>query len=123
MRKFVDEMMIWCWMRDPSNFIGFYVDCFWIKEYDFEMIEKIKQIYDIKIELVDLKLKKNRHNRYYLEEVNTETGEITGDELDFTPYDAQFKSNEFVSYNFFHNFSPELKGLKIKTTGWNKQLM
>ena len=37
--------------------------------------------------------------------------------------DVKIKSNEFVSYKFFHNFSPELKGIKFKTTGWKQQQM
>lgn len=115
-RKFVDELMVWCWLKNPQNFVGFYVDCLWIREYDQEIISKIKEMFDIKIDMVDLKLSRNHHNKYYLSDINREDGEIT-------PYDVKFKSNEFVSYKFFHNFNPELKGLKFKTTGWKQQVM
>ncbi len=107
-RKFVDEMMIWCWAKDPDNFIGFYVDCAWFREYDVDLISKIQEIYDVKINMCDIHLIKNSHNRYLIHDINHDDGEIT--ELD-----VKFKYNEFVSYNFFHNFNANLKGIKVKS--------
>jgi hypothetical protein len=118
-RKFVDEMMVWCWMRDPQNFVGFYVDCVWLREYDVEMLSRIRTIFDYKVEHVDMRLEKNHHGKLTLVE-KVVSGPKKGE---LTPYDVKIKSNEFVSYKFFHNFSPELKSIKFKTTGWNKQLM
>lgn len=107
-RKFVDELMVWVWMKNPQNFIGFYVDCFWIREFDIEIISKIQQMFDIKMDVVDVEIEKNGHGRYYISDTSRESGEIT-------PYDAQFKYNNFVNYNFFHNFSPEFKSINFKT--------
>jgi hypothetical protein len=104
-RKFVDELMMWCWQQNPSNFIGYYVDCVWLREYDAELIEKLRTIYKLKIELVDLAVKKNNHNRIVLWEEND------GEQI---PYDAQFKSNEFVSYRNLYNFTDDLTGINLK---------
>jgi len=108
-RKFVDELMMWCWQQNPANFIGYYVDCVWLREYDAELIEKLKMIYKLKIELVDLEVQRNNHGRIVLMESNEENGND-----DQTPYDAQFKSNEFVSYKNLYNFTPDLKGINLK---------
>ncbi len=106
-RKFVDELMMWCWQQNPQNFIGYYVDCIWLKEYDTEIINKLKEIYKLKIELVDLEAKKNHHHKVVL---------LEGDELDpdRTPYDVQFKNNEFVIYKNLYNFTPDLKNINLK---------
>lgn len=106
-RKFVDELMIWCWQQNPSNFIGYYVDCIWLKEYDVELIEKLNTIYKFKTELVDLLVHKNDHGKVIL----LESGEK---EDEATPYDTQFKSNEFVSYKNLYNFTPDLGDINLK---------
>ena len=104
-RKFVDELMLWCWQQDSSNFIGYYVDCIWLKAYDVNIINKLKEIYKLKIELVDLEVKKNLHNKIVLLEDNG---------TDQTPYDAQFKNHDFVIYKNLYNFTPELKNINLK---------
>jgi hypothetical protein len=106
-RKFVDELMMWCWQKNPDNFIGFYVDCVWLREYDAELIEKLKTIYKLKIELVDMEVKRNSHGRVVLWENNEE-------EVEEKPYDAQFKPNEFVSYKNMYNFTSDLKKVNFK---------
>jgi hypothetical protein len=111
-RKFVDELMVWCWEQNPSNVIGYYLDCIWIREFDIELIKKLKNIYNLKIELVDLMLKKNNQGRFTLWESNEDK---MAEEI--TPYDTQFKYNEFVSYKKMYNFTTELNNninLKIK---------
>lgn len=107
LRKFVDELMIWCWQKNPANFIGYYVDCVWLREYDSELIEKLRAIYKLKIELVDLQVKKNAHGKIVILENNEDKGEQT-------QYDAQFKSNEFVIYKKLYNFTPDLKDINLK---------
>lgn len=107
LRKFVDELMVWCYHQNPENFIGYYVDCVWIREYDYELIEKLKKIYALKVEVVDLEVKINAHGRVQIEEYNE-------DDVDIKPYSAQFKSNEFVIYKKFYNFTPDLKGINLK---------
>ena len=52
-RKFVDELMIWAWHKDPHNFIGYYVDCIWFREADWEILKTLESIYKLKIEVVD----------------------------------------------------------------------
>ena len=104
-RKFVDELMMWCWQTNPSNFIGYYVDCLWLREYDDDLIKKLQKIYKLKIELVDLYIKTNNHGKMVLIEDN-------GDDL--TPYDAQFKSNEFVNYKNLYNFTRNLDDIILK---------
>lgn len=104
-RKFVDELMMWCWQKNSENFIGYYVDCIWLKEYDPEIIDKLKNLYKLKIELVDLEVKLNNHYKFTLLEDN-------GD--DKTPYDIQFKNNEFVIYKNLYNFTPELNNINLK---------
>lgn len=101
-RKFVDELMVWAWMRDPRNFIGFYVDCIWLREPDFELIEKIKEMFDIKISYDNLTMKVNSHRKFIMLDDN-----ISDDEL--TEYDVSFKNNEFINYKFFHNFTQDLQ--------------
>lgn len=111
-RKFVDELMIWCWEQNPSNVIGYYVDCIWLREFDVELVQKLEKFYKLKIELVDLMLKKNNQGRFILWEASQENAED-----DFTPYDTQFKYNEFVSYKKMYNFTTELNNninLKVK---------
>ncbi len=108
-RKFVDELMMWCWQKNSENFIGYYVDCIWLKEYDPEIIEKLKSIYKLKIELVDLELKMNNHHRITLWE-----DDGSGSIEDKTPYDVQIKNNEFVIYKNLYNFTPELKDINLK---------
>lgn len=108
-RKFVDELMMWCWQKNSENFIGYYVDCIWLKEYDPELIDKLKSIYKLKIELVDLELKMNNHHRITLWE-----DDGSGSIEDKTPYDVQIKNNEFVIYKNLYNFTPELNDINLK---------
>ena len=105
-RKFVDELMMWCWQKNPENFIGYYVDCVWLREYDPEIIDKLKTIYKLKIELVDLVVEKNKHNKIAIIE-----NKGTDDEK---PYDGQFKHNKFVIYKNLYNFTPDLKNINLK---------
>jgi hypothetical protein len=106
-RKFVDELMIWCYKRNPENFIGYYVDCVWLYEYDEYIVDKLRNIFNLKIEVVDLEVSRNNHGKVYLYETNE-------DKIDITPYDAQFKSNEFVIYKNLYNFTPDLIGINLK---------
>lgn len=108
-RKFVDELMMWCWQQNPANFIGYYVDCVWIREYDDDLISKLKAIYKLKVELVDMEVRKNSHGKVILWE-NNEDKDGEGE----TPYDAQFKSNEFVSYKNLYNFTNDLGDTNLK---------
>ena len=61
-RKFVDELMIWAWKRDPLNFIGYYVDCIWFRHPDHELFELLNSIYKIKMEIVDLNINSKPKN-------------------------------------------------------------
>jgi regulator of RNase E activity RraB len=106
-RKFVDELMIWCYRKNPANFIGYYVDCVWLREYDTELIEKLNKIFKLKTDVVDLEVIKNDHSKIVVCEENEE-------ELDVKIYDAQFKSNEFVIYKNLYNFTPDLMGINLK---------
>lgn len=104
-RKFVDELMIWAWRRDPSNFIGYYVDCIWFREGDWELLDMLQSIYNLKMEVVDLIVtKKTIHGKAVIVEVS---------ETEKKPYDAQFRSNEFVKYQTLYNFTPDLQGINI----------
>jgi regulator of RNase E activity RraB len=106
-RKFVDELMIWCYRKNPANFIGYYVDCVWLREYDTELIEKLNKIFKLKTDVVDLEVIKNDHSKIIVCEESEE-------ELDVKIYDAQFKSNEFVIYKNLYNFTPDLMGINLK---------
>lgn len=103
LRKYVDELMIYCWAVNPDNFIGFYVDCLWLKEYDPNIIEMIRQIYDVKMELVDLRLEVNRHGKMNIIE-KSDSGQ--------TRYDGTYKPQEFVIYKNLYNFTLDLKKTK-----------
>lgn len=106
LRKYVDELMIHCWAINPDNFIGFYVDCLWLKEYDPLLVEMIRQVYDIKMETVDLRLEVNRHGKMsILETANDGSGQ--------TRYDGTYRPQEFVIYKNFYNFTLDLKKTKI----------
>ncbi len=117
-RKFVDELMVWCWMRNPENFIGFYVDCLWLWEPDSVIAEVIKSIFNYKMDCVTLVPKNNLHSKFIMEETNLSKTEQSEEEEGITPYDVQFRYNEFVNYKFFHNFTRDLdfKKLNFKTT-------
>lgn len=104
LRKYVDELMIYCWATNPNNFIGFYVDCLWLKEYDPLIVEMISQVYDIKMETVNLYLEVNRHGK-----MNIIENSIDG----ITRYDGTYKPQEFVVYKNFYNFTFDLKNTKI----------
>lgn len=105
-RKFVDELMVWCWRKNPDNFIGYYVDCVWLREYDPEVINILKTIYNLKTEIVDLETHINGHGKVTLLEYS---------EYEDKPFTAQFKSNEFVIYKNFFNFTPDLGDINLKT--------
>jgi len=105
LRKYVDELMIYCWERNPDNFIGYYVDCVWIKEYDDVLIEILKSVYDIKIEMVDLYFESNKHDKMNIVELSQQG---------ITRYDGSYKHNEFVMYKNFYNFTFDLKNTKIE---------
>lgn len=113
LKKFVDELMILAYLRNPENFLGFYVDGFWLKERDDVMERKFNKFFKIKTKEVLIRLTKNKHGFYYVHEIDVETGEIL-------PYDAQFKK-DFGKYTFLHNFA----GNKIQKpnflTRWNKK--
>jgi len=104
LRKYVDELMIYCWAINPDNFIGFYVDCLWLKEYDPLLIEMIRQVYDIKMETVDLRLEVNRHGKMNIIETSNDGGQ--------TRYDGTYRPDEFVIYKNFYNFTLDLKKTK-----------
>lgn len=106
LRKYVDELMIHCWRMNPDNFIGFYTDCVWLKEYDHELIEAITRLYDVKIDVVDLHFMGNSHRRIVVKEVGGEESKI---------YDGQYRPNEFAIYKNFYNFTSCLRGTKTKT--------
>ena len=112
-RKFVDELMVYIYKKNTYNFIGFYVDCFWIKEEDPELINQISSIFKIKKEIVDLHIKRNKHRKIMLIERN-----VNNDEL--IPYDVQFKRNEFDNYLFLHNFDTDFKNINFKEQ-WNNE--
>lgn len=103
LRKYVDELMIHCWAINPNNFIGFYVDCLWLKEYDPLLVEMIKQVYDIKMDLVDLEFQVNRHGKMNILELSNE-GQ--------TRYDGTYRPQEFAIYKNFYNFTLDLKQTK-----------
>lgn len=105
LRKYVDELMIYCWQRNPDNFIGYYVDCVWIKEYDDVLIEILKSIYDLKIEIVDLNFECNKHGKMNIIELSKEG---------ITRYDGSYIPNEFVMYKNFYNFTFDLQNTKIE---------
>jgi hypothetical protein len=105
LRKYVDELMIYCWAINPDNFIGFYVDCLWLKEYDPNIIEMIRQIYDVKMELVDLRLEINNHGKMNIIEVAVDGGAMTR-------YDGTYKPQEFAIYKNLYNFTLDLKKTK-----------
>jgi hypothetical protein len=104
-RKFVDEIMIWSLEQNPENFIGFYVDCIWLREYDTDLIDFLKNVFNVKVEVVDLEVKFNAHGKAQVIELG---------EYDIKPYTALFKSNEFVSYKKFFNFTPDLGDINLK---------
>ena len=106
-RKFVDELMVYVYRRNPENFIGFYVDCFWLKENDDFIVKQISSIFNIKTEYVDLHIQKNKHRKVLLIERNRDNDAIT-------PYDVQFKQNEFENYLFLHNFDTDFKNINFK---------
>jgi hypothetical protein len=106
-RKFVDELMIWCCKQNPNNFLGYYVDCIWLREYDAELIEGLEKIYKLKIEVVDLEVISSPTGKVVVCEENEEDPESK-------IYDAQFKSNEFVIYKNLYNFTPNLGGINLK---------
>lgn len=103
-RKFVDELMIWAWHKDPHNFIGYYVDCIWFREADWEILKMLESIYKLKIEVVDLTVRNSRNDKGII---------IEKSEQETRPYDAQFRSNEFVKYQTLYNFTPDLQGINI----------
>ena len=105
LRKYVDELMIYCWAINPDNFIGFYVDCLWLKEYDPNIIKMIRQIYDVKMELVDLRLEINNHGKMNIIEVAVDGGTMTR-------YDGTYKPQEFAIYKNLYNFTLDLKKTK-----------
>ncbi len=110
-RKFVDELMIWVWKRDPGNFIGYYVDCVWFREFDPVVFEKLNGIYKMKVDYVNCILRSNRHGQMKMFEFE-ESSEHP------TEYDVQIKSSEFVRYQNLYNFTPDLEGININTR-WN----
>lgn len=104
-RKFVDELMVFCWRRNPDNFIGYYTDCFWLKEYDFELIEMIRRFYEVKMDVVTLSFINNSHKKMVIQEIGTDS---------MTVYDGRYKPEEFVMYENFYNFTSHLRGTKLK---------
>ena len=106
-RKFVDELMVWCCKQNPNNFLGYYVDCVWLREYDLNLIDELEKIYKLKIEVVDLEIISNASGKIVLCEENEENSESK-------IYDAQFKYNEFVIYKNLYNFTPNLGGINLK---------
>lgn len=104
LRKYVDELMVYCWRLNPQNFIGYYVDCLWIKEYDPILIEMLMSVYQIKMEIVDIVFETNRHNK---------TNMIEFSEEGMTRYDGNYIYNEFVMYKNFYNFTIDLKNTKL----------
>jgi hypothetical protein len=105
LRKYVDELMVQCWVSNPDNFIGFYTDCFWIKEYDSDLLDAITRLYDVKMEIVDLYFGGNSHNRLVVKEVGEKEDKV---------YDGQYKPHEFAMYKNFYNFTSCLRGTKTK---------
>lgn len=104
-RKFVDELMVWCYHQNPSNFIGYYVDCLWLREYDDDIVNKLKQIYNIKMEIVDMDVVVNAHGQAQI---------IERGEFDDKPFTAKFREPQFVIYKKFFNFTPDLKDINLK---------
>jgi hypothetical protein len=114
-KKFVDELMILAYMRNPDNFLGFYVDGFWLKERDEALENKLKGMFNLKTKRVLIRLTKNKGGIYYVHEIDTETGEIL-------PYDAQFKK-DFDKYVFLHNFANNKIHKPNFLTRWNPKVM
>jgi hypothetical protein len=96
-KKFVDELMVLCYLHNPDNFLGFFVDGFWLKQPDKKLMKKLSAMFALKIKEVQLNLSRNKHGFYYIHEADKETGEVI-------PYDAQFKK-DFANYSFLHNFA------------------
>lgn len=99
-KKYVDETMMMVRRYDPENFLGYYVDCFWLREPDEELLKHIRKVFNLKAGIADLKFTKNKHHSYYMSEKITE-GKGKGE---FKPYDVQFRGEQFDDYNFLHNF-------------------
>ena len=104
LRKFIDELMIWVYQQNPDNFIGYYVDCFWLREIDFDVLSKIEELFDIKMGVCDLKMVYNQHNRLSV---------IMNKEDDIKKYDVQLRRLQFDNYQFLHNFDTPFNNLKF----------
>ena len=104
LRKFIDELMIWVYQQNPDNFIGYYVDCFWLREIDFDVLSQIEQLFDIKMGVCDLKMVYNQHNRLSV---------IMTKDDDIKKYDVQLRRLQFDNYQFLHNFDTPFNNLKF----------
>ena len=111
-RKFVDELMVWAWKKDPFNFIGYYVDCIWLREFDIEMFDTFNKIFNLKIDLVNLNIQENKQGKINLIEHNEQRDENK-------IYDVQFKINDFAKYKNLYNFTKTLQDINI-TSKWKK---
>jgi hypothetical protein len=111
-RKFVDELMVWAWKKDPFNFIGYYVDCIWLREFDIEMFDTFNKIFNLKIDLVNLNIQENKQGKINLIEHNEQRDENK-------IYDVQFKINDFAKYKNLYNFTKTLQDININSK-WKK---
>ena len=118
-KKFVDEIMVFAYMWNPDNFIGYYLDGFWLREYDEQLLEEIGKVYAFKTAIVDAILDQNLHGQYLFIETDLEKRARHFEQLkegkvnnsvdkndDYrTPYDVQFKRKQLDSYLYLHNLA------------------
>lgn len=104
LRKFVDELMIWVYQQNPSNFIGYYVDCFWLREGDLDLLLKIEDLFHSKLFMCDLDILYNKHHSCSVAMRTQDT---------MKPYDVQFRRLQFENYEFLHNFDTPFTNLNF----------
>jgi hypothetical protein len=104
LRKLIDELMIWVYQQNPDNFIGYYVDCFWLREVDFDVMAQIEHLFNVKMAVCDLKIVYNRHHSISVV--------MTTDD-DIKKYDVQLRRLKFDNYQFLHNFDTPFNNLKF----------
>lgn len=116
-KKLVDELMVWSYQQNPDNFIGFYVDCVWLRNYDDKLIESLKRLYNIKIEIVNLTMESNNHSKFRVIEENR--ANPINEQL--TPYDVQFRKNQMDNYEYLHEIKLPKTSIDL-TKRWKNKI-
>ena len=95
-KKYVDELMMECYRYNPKNFIGFYVDGFWLKAEDRGLLEELKKLFTFKVDYGSYYVYRNRHRKARF---------VPEGEPAHKGYHLRFRKDDFENYINLHRIN------------------